>query len=510
MAHVLTNARVAVVTGPGHYGGPAPYGPEEPYPEYPWPVQTIQDGANPAYEAVRQALRLLDLDARHFGTPRWNPLGRLIRPGQTVVLKPNFVRDFRETQPGDGDCLITHGAIIRAVADYAWIALGRRGRLIVADAPQNDADFAAIRRITRLDAIQTFYRRVAGLELEVYDLRPEAARKVDGVIVGHEELPGDPAGYVTVDLGSESAFAEIEALCKRLYGSEYDTREIRSHHTGGRHEYLVSRTVLQADCVISLPKLKTHKKTGLTANMKNLVGINGNKNWLPHHREGTPRQGGDQFADDGWVHRLERGVMRAFRRGFPLLGPVRQALARPLKGLGRRAFGDTNTDTVRSDNWYGNDTTWRMVTDLNRLLLYANLEGRLQRRPVRQFFSVVDGIVAGEGNGPLDAWPKSVGVVVAGLNPVAVDLACARLMGFDWRRLPLLARALEFHPHPLGLFDWIHVRCASNDVRFDRPAAAIEPPALSFLPHFGWAGHVEVPIEPAPEDAPSPQHAPET
>jgi len=31
--------------------------------------------------------------------------------------------------------------------------------------------------------------------------------------------------------------------------------------------------VLKADCVISVPKLKTHKKVGLTVNLKNLDEI---------------------------------------------------------------------------------------------------------------------------------------------------------------------------------------------------------------------------------------------
>ena len=288
---------------------------------------------------------------------RW---ARSSGPGNTVVLKPNFVRDFRETQAGHGDCLITHGAVIRAALDYVYIALQGRGRIIIADAPQNDADFEAIRRIAGLDEIQEFYRRHASFDVEVYDLRPEKARKVDGVIVGHEPLPGDPAGYVKVDLGRHSMFAEVEHLCHLLYGSEYDTSEIRRHHTRRVHEYLISRTILDADCVINLPKLKTHKKTGITVCMKNLVGINGNKNWLPHHRLGTPWQGGDQFADDGMGHRIERGVMACFRRLFPLLGPLRRTIAKPLKTLGQAPLATrtrtrfapaTGTATTRPGGW---------------------------------------------------------------------------------------------------------------------------------------------------------------
>ncbi len=75
--------------------------------------------------------------------------------GNTVVLKPNFVRHFRETQAGHEDCLITHGAVIRAALDYAYIALQGRGRIIIADAPQNDADFDEIRRMAGVDEIRS-------------------------------------------------------------------------------------------------------------------------------------------------------------------------------------------------------------------------------------------------------------------------------------------------------------------------------------------------------------------
>ena len=186
------SSAVAISTGHGAYGESPPYSPAQAWPEYRFGCSCLSAGPNQAYEGVREALRLLGLDAGHSGTATWNPLGTVIRPGDTVVLKPNFVREFRETQAGHGDCLITHGSVIRAACDYVYIALQGRGRIIIADAPHNDADFAAIRRIAGLDEIQEFYRRHAGFEVEVYDLRPEKARKIDGVIVGHEPLPGRP------------------------------------------------------------------------------------------------------------------------------------------------------------------------------------------------------------------------------------------------------------------------------------------------------------------------------
>ena len=490
--NVIDAKQVAVFCGESCYPTQAPFGPGQAAPEYPFADRPRLAEKNHAYEAVRGALHLLELDASRFGSAAWNPLGKVVRPGDTVVLKPNFVRDFRESSPDHGDCIITHGAIIRAVLDYVLIATQGQGRIIIADAPQNDADFDAIRRIVGLDVLQAFYREQAGFELEVCDLRPERADKIDGVIVGHVPLPGDPAGYVCVNLGERSAFAEVKHLCHLLYGAEYDVDELRHHHHDDVHEYLISKTLLDADVVISLPKLKTHKKVGLTVNLKNLVGINGNKNWLPHHREGTPAQGGDQFNGDSLKRRLEQSTVMQFKRLFPLLGPLRPLIAGPVKAAGKRIFGDTNAGTVRSGNWYGNDTTWRMVLDLNRILLYADAAGQLHDQPVRRFFSVVDGIVGGEGNGPLDPKPKPAGVVLAGGNPVAVDLAAARLMGFNCRCIPMIWRAFEQHPLRLTTFGAEDVIARSNNRPFDTRVSAIEGAALAFEPHFGWKTHVEV------------------
>jgi hypothetical protein len=195
---------------------------------------------------------------------------------------------------------------------------------------------------------------------------------------------------------------------------------------------------------------------------------------------------------------VERGVLACFKRWFPLLGAMRPLVARPVKRMGKRLFGDTDRGTTRSGNWYGNDTAWRMVLDLNRILFYADSDGRLHDQPVRKFFSIVDGIVAGEGNGPLDPTPKQAGVVLAGTNPVAVDLACARMMGFEYRRIPMLHRALVNHPLPLASFGFKNVVGGSNDRRFDRPPAEMRGPLLAFEPHLGWKGHVEIAEPSAP------------
>ena len=90
----------------------------------------------------------------------------------------------------------------------------------------------------------------------------------------------------------------------------------------------------------------------------------------------------------------------------------------------------TNITKIRAGGWYGNDTIWRSVLDLNKILLYADREGVMRSKRQRKFFSVVDGIIGGEGDGPVLAMPKVSGVLLAGFNPMAVDICATRLMGF--------------------------------------------------------------------------------
>src|SRR5687768_17691117 len=80
-------------------------------------------------------------------------------------------------------------------------------------------------------------------------------------------------------------------------------------HGKGRHRYLVAKDVLDADVVINLPKLKTHRKAGVTCALKNLIGINGNKEFLPHHRVGGAEAGGDCYPGSSRTKRALEFVL---------------------------------------------------------------------------------------------------------------------------------------------------------------------------------------------------------
>jgi hypothetical protein len=273
----------------------------------------------------------------------------------------------------------------------------------------------------------------------------------------------------------------------QLYGASYDMAETNQRHQGANHEYKLCRTPMDADVLINLPKLKTHKKVGLTCALKNLVGINANKNWLPHHTEGTPDQGGDQFPASTPRARLEHQWMGAAKRWLK----HRPGWSRwfiPVKKVGRWFFGDTQ-QVVRSGNWYGNDTCWRMVLDLNKCLVYFDGRGQPRARPLR-YLAVVDGLIGGEGTGPMAPDARPCGVVLAGTHPVAVDCAAATLMGFDWRKLRLLAGAFALKQMNFVPFGASEIRLESDRAAWSGPMEAVTE-TFDFRPHFGWVGAIE-------------------
>jgi uncharacterized protein (DUF362 family) len=496
--------RVGLGRGPDSYAGLAPpFDPGEAYPELPALPTTGASGANGVYATVRAALRGLGLDAERFGTPDWNPIGALVRPGRRVVLKPNFIRHWNplEEEAGGGtvESVITHGSVLRAAVDYACKAVGPEGEVIIAEAPQQDCDFARICEIVGLDALVRHVRQSWGVELRVIDLRREAVIFRDGVIVERSALPGDPAGYRAVDLGSQSFFTGAGLDPDRFRGADYDPGPTTEHHSKGRNAYLLSETVLSADLIVNLPKLKTHKKTGVTLALKNMVGINGDKNWLPHHCTGAVEEGGDEFPGRRLVDRV-RSRLTDVGRALLSRG-VGTRLIRAYRRAERVSRGD---DFIRAGNWHGNRTTWRMCADLNRCVYYSDAEGvhLAAPEPVQKVLTILDGIVCGQGNGPLAPEDVSLGAIIAGTDPVAVDLVAIRLMGFDERRIPKVWEPMQSDTLRItqvrrcgdlevGEVSAIETSGGGGDdaVRlYDLDEIRAPQP---FRPHPGWLNHIE-------------------
>ena len=434
----------AVRISDARYPSTPPFGPSEVYPEYPFGHRVAQE-PNLVYAGVRRLLALLGYDRDKFDTPAWNPLGRIIEPGMTVVLKPNFVLSAHK-EGKDLFSIVTHPAVLRAVSDYVWIALRGQGKIIIADAPQYDCNFSQLLEATHLYEVIRFYNDFHGSTVELFDLRSYWSRwKHFSSLL--EPLPGDPQGSILVNLGHRSAlYGGLHP--EKLYGAVYNRQETIVHHAGDTQEYLVSRTIMDADVVVSIPKLKVHKKVGVTLNVKGLVGICTNKNYLVHYSVTPPSKGGDQYPD-GLLSPLEKALITTERWMYDHLLAPREYL---LERLHRSVYWLHNNTTRRlgikvqehkrlldAGNWYGNDSAWRMAVDLYTLFLFAGHDGKLCTSQQRRVFSVIDGVIGGDVNGPLTPNPVSARTLLAGENLLAVDIVATRLMGFD----PLSSRCTK-------------------------------------------------------------------
>lgn len=167
---------------------------------------------------------------------------------------------------------------------------------------------------------------------------------------GHEVSVGDSPGVgnARANLAVMGCLREIEATGARVCRLGHPVRVLLP---GGR-VLPVSRTVLEAEVLLNLPKWKTHVQVGLTGAVKNLFGC----------------------------------------------------VPGPRKALQHIAYGHREREFVA------------MLVGLAAFL--------------RPSLTVVDGIVAMEGDGPGGGAPKPVGFLFSGKDPISLDRVLATLMGF--------------------------------------------------------------------------------
>jgi uncharacterized protein (DUF362 family) len=331
-----------------------------------------------------------------LGFNKENPLGGIIKPGMNVFIKPNWVASrWRASCAYAGDIysVITHPALIECVADYVALSLQGRGSITIGDNPSIDADFNELMELTGIKKLESKY----DVPCKILDLRPLVCTDLRfyGQKSKMERQQGDPLGYKEVNLSADSMFYGIRPNLFR--GVFNDRRETVQSHRGKNQFYSFSRSIYDSDVYISLPKMKTHHKAGVTLNLKGLVGTISLKNELVHWRVGFPFLGGDEYPDFwSW-----------------------------LKGYFKKV--------KERGAWPGNDTIWRMVVDLYNAF----------RKKERKYLSIVDGVIAGEGKGPFCPRRKDAGVIVAGEDLACVDIVTTRLMGFLPERIKYLNYIIE-------------------------------------------------------------------
>jgi uncharacterized protein (DUF362 family) len=399
-----------------------------------------------------------------------------------VVVKPNWVHHINKSGRGL-DCLLTHTTLLEAVLEY--VALARPAAVVVGDAPIQGCDFTRLRAGLDLDAMSDRLRR-NGVLISIADFRRTLLPE-DKVGTARVENVRPNAAYVLVDLGRESLLEPLEADADKFRVTMYNPDLLIRAHSGGRHQYLIAREVLQADVVINLPKLKSHKKAGITGALKNLVGINGNKEFLPHHRKGGSASGGDCYPGASWLKGQAESLLDSANRSVDGRSPAVKGKLAEIALRGAVALGH---DHNLEGSWYGNDTIWRTCLDLQRVLHYATEHGNVLPQRQRRVVSLTDAIVAGEGEGPLAPTPIGAGFVTGAMNPAAAEWIHAHLMGFDPAKIPLIAHAFDQFRLPICDFppESIRVRMDEREVDYASLRAVLP---LHFQPANGWKGHIE-------------------
>lgn len=402
---------------------------------------------NPVYGLVREALLAAGCDASRVGSPAWNPLADFVASGDRIHILPNFVSHRRGFEH-DAETFFaktTHASVLQPVIDYAIKAAGSPGAVSLGNAPIQGCDFQKVLADTGTSPLIASYytdRRQAVTPVDLRGLHSTFGR--GGALITRT-VTDEPT--VEIDLGTDSL---LDSLYDRgddpaFRVADYSAAATSAYHGRGRHVYVINKRVLDARLIVSVPKLKAHEKVGLTCTLKGTVGAIARKECLAHHRLGGPRRGGDEYPRDAVLPRLTSQLLE-YVSDKPVTAWT-NAL-RVVSTTAFRAFRILAPGTM-GGSWFGNDTAWRMALDIARILRYATPEGLMTDVPQRRHIAIVDGIIAGEGDGPLHPSPRRDGIILFGEDPCLVDWAGASAMGWDPSRIPLLRESFRLERYRL-------------------------------------------------------------
>lgn len=466
------------------------FSPDSIYPEYPFMHHKLS-AYNPVYEMIREALYCYGLDRKNFGTKEWNPLGEYIKIGDTVLIKPNWVMHINKTKDlcDDLDCLITHPSVIRAIVDYVHIALKGSGKIIVADAPMQGCNLDEMFKKADYDKLFIFWNRNIPNVL-IKDLRKYSSMFSHGVVI-QKSFIENSSGSLCVNLGEYSFHHNVKDENILYKISDYSSKLTNKYHHNLHHEYEINRDALEADVIINVPKPKCHRLAGMTAAMKNFVGVTYEKACLPHRKLGDAENNGDSYRKKSLFKELmefcDELKTNSCDKNRISLSYFFSFMEKVFYVLGTFTSGDP----VRVGSWYGNDTIWRTIVDLNMIAKYSDKKGVMRNKPQRKIVCLGDMIVCGQKNGPVSPVPKPLGMIMISDNTVLFDMVMLRIMGFDKNKIKNMVTDEVFSK--MGLRD--SVSAWKRLVNINGTISSIfelkTEKSWRFVPHDMWKNHIE-------------------
>lgn len=82
-----------------------------------------------------------------------------------------------------------------------------------------------------------------------------------------------------------------------------------------------------------------------------------------------------------------------------------------------------------------------MVYDLNKIAKYGKNDGTLSEKPLRVIYSLCDGIIGGQGDGPLNPTPLPLGIIAFSDDSYLMDLIVGNIFRLNIDKIPLLKEA---------------------------------------------------------------------
>lgn len=392
-----------------------------------------------------------------------------IPANKKILLKPNWV--YHNLKDSDKLCLTTHPDFVLAVLEF--VLLLKPSSVIIGDSPVQSCDWGLLhseRFFKKVDLIQ----KETAAQIRIVDFRNE---KWEQKRILQKQCRNEN-DYVLFDLGADSLLDPLSLQNKSFRVGDYDPRETIKNHSKGTHKYLVAKEVIDADIVINLPKLKTHQKAGITNGLKNLVGTIGEKSFLAHHSSTLSAGGGDCFPGNN-IFRKTAEYLRemSFRfKGHFLYYPLHYS-----SSIIWRLAPKSDTTNL-SGAWYGNDTVWRMVLDINRIIAFGNSEGEIVTSAQRRVITICDAIIAGQGEGPLNPSPHAMGMVTVSEDDLFLDYVMSLLFGFDPLKIPHV-RSFNGAEKP-----------SEFKIVLDKKTIGIEELSaysIKAIPPKGWIGYIE-------------------
>jgi uncharacterized protein (DUF362 family) len=346
---------------------------------------------------------------------------------KSVLLKPNWV--LHERRKTDEYALYTHPNIILVLLEYILENYSPT-EITIGDAPLQDCIWDKLIK-------EDFKKEIISLSekykipILIKDFRRVSFNFSRNKLTENKSPLTD---YVIFDVGKDSALESITHHDTKFRVTNYDPARMKEAHGKGIHKYCITKDFFEHDIILTLPKIKTHQKAGITGALKILVGINGDKDFLPHHRKGGDQMGGDCYPGRNPLKYMTESFLDVLNkfRGKPLYKTLR---------IGAFAFWkfilQTPTNYLGAA-WHGNDTCWRMVSDLNTIARFGSKDGKIQPQQQREIYALSDGIIGGQGNGPLNPEPLNLGVLIFSNDSPLNDLVISRLMKLDPKKIPII------------------------------------------------------------------------